>query len=150
MAETSAAALPEDAMEEGGEAMDVEEDECFALDDAPEPEAAIGPEYNALHPAGDLPSRALTACGVFEELGARLVMRDLQCLDGEAPPSLDVVGRVVLLTEDGDPQEDAPPGPFVRLTGVRAHTPQAASPRDADPRLWRLYVAGAGVVRRVR
>ena len=114
------AAVEADAgMEEEMEVDEEQYEDEFALDDAPEPESAIGNEFNALHPAGELPSRAMSGCGVFEENGARMVMRDLQSLDAEDPPALDVVGRVLLLDENGEPIEGAPPGPFVRLVGVR-------------------------------
>ena len=98
---------------------DYDPSEEFTISDVTEAESIITDNYNAVHPAGDLPSRALIEAGIFEDTGARLLMRDLQTLDGESPPPLDVVGRVVLLTEEGTQLESAPPGPLVRLTGVR-------------------------------
>ena len=85
---------------------------CFCCT-AAEPEDAIGEEFNAAVPAGDLPSRALVECAVFAEdaeRGGALVMHDLQSLDADEPPALDVVGRVVHLGEDGRPLPDAAAG----------------------------------------
>ena len=69
---------------------------------APLAEEAIGDEWNAAHAAGDLPSRALSCCVVFEELGGIQTLRDLQCLDADEPPSIDVVGRIAGLNDDGE------------------------------------------------
>ena len=73
-----------------------------------------------MHPAGELPSRALAECAVFEEDEERgiLIMRDLQTLDGENARPLEVVGRVRRMAEDGSPLEGAPAGPLVRLSKV--------------------------------
>ena len=43
-------------------ARDDVDDDLFALDDVPEVESIIGAEYNAVNPAGELPSRALIGC----------------------------------------------------------------------------------------
>ena len=80
---------------------------------APDAEDTIGPEYNAVNPAGELPMRGLLECAVFEEDAERegsLLMRDLQCLDSDEPPTIDVVGRITLLGEDGLGKPDAPRG----------------------------------------
>ena len=45
-------------------------------------------------------------------------LKDLQTLDAEDPPPVDVVGKAVPLGEDGHPFPGVVPGPFVRLTGV--------------------------------
>ena len=62
---------------------DYDPSEEFTISDVTEAESIITDNYNAVHPAGDLPSRALIEAGVFEDTGARLLMRDLQTLDGE-------------------------------------------------------------------
>ena len=82
-------------------------------------EDSIGGEYNALVPSGELPSRALTSCMVVaEDSGGMLELRDLESLDAESPPPVEVVGHVTRLAEDGSPVLDIPPGPLVRLCGV--------------------------------
>ena len=108
------------------EDLDPDDDESvFHLDDAPDAESCIDASYNAAVPAGDLPTRALSAAAVFQEDAATgaLLMRDLQLLDSAStpPPAVDVVGRVTRLSEDGDAVPDAPgdAGLLVRLSGVR-------------------------------
>ena len=80
-------------------------------------EASISDEYNAPVAASDLPTRALSGVVVFEEAADSLFLRDLDMLDDPQPPSLDVVGRLTKLGDEGEPLEGEP-GPIVRLTGV--------------------------------
>ena len=65
--------------------------------------------------------RALVECAVFAEdvETGILMMRDLETLDTEPPPPLDVVGRIMILGEDGLAFPDVEPGAFVRLSGVK-------------------------------
>ena len=88
----------------------------------PEPESSISQEeYNTHNPGGELPMRALVECAVFTEdaeTGA-LLMRDLQTLDADPQPALDVVGRIMILGEDGLAFPNVQPGAFVRLSGVK-------------------------------
>ena len=65
---------------------DYDPSEEFTISDVTEAESIITDNYNAVHPAGDLPSRALIEAGVFEDTGARLLMRDLQALRRVPPP----------------------------------------------------------------
>ena len=48
------------------------EDEAsvFHLDDAPDPESSIDASYDAPVPAGELPTRALSAAAVLNGMGA--------------------------------------------------------------------------------
>ena len=87
--------------------------DVFMCSSAPDAEVTIGREYDACVPVGELPSRALLECAVFAEdaeRGGRLIMQDLQCLDAEPATPLDVVGRVALMSEDGNPIPNASPG----------------------------------------
>ena len=80
-------------------------------------EASISDEYNAPVAASDLPTRALSGVVVFEQDADSLFLRDLDMLDDPQPPTLDVVGRLTKLGDEGEPVEGEP-GPIVRLTGV--------------------------------
>ena len=67
-------------------------------------EAAIVDEYNALHAVGDLPTRGLLACVVWEAgSDGTEVVRDLECLDEEDPPRLVAMGQLVKLSDEGQP-----------------------------------------------
>ena len=68
-------------------------------------EASISDEYNAPVAASDLPTRALSGVVVFEEAADSLFLRDLDMLDDPQPPSLDVVGRLTKLGDEGEPLE---------------------------------------------
>ena len=46
-----------------------DDDENYVLEEPPESEASISSSYDSPAPAGDLPTRALTAFAVFEEAG---------------------------------------------------------------------------------
>ena len=84
-------------------------------------------------PAGDLPSRAFIECAVFAEDVERdgvLVMHDLQSLDADNPPALDVVGRVVLLAEDGSRLPGTPPGV---ACSIPPHPPPLQSHENSLP-----------------
>ena len=102
---------------------DVFDADVFQIDEPPEPELT-STEYDC-DTGNELPSRALVECAVFaedNERGGCLVMHDLQSLDSETPPPLDVVGRVTLLAEDGNPDPDSVPGACARTTtDVSAH-----------------------------
>lgn len=80
-------------------------------------EASISDEYNAPVAASDLPTRALSGVVIFEQDADSLFLRDLDMLDDPQPPSLDVVGRLTKLGDEGEPLEGEP-GPLVRLSGV--------------------------------
>ena len=64
-------------------------------------ESLVSTDYDAATPAGDLPSRSLSQCVVFEEVGeAHRELRDLQALDAPQPPKLILLGYLTK-TEDG-------------------------------------------------
>ena len=73
-------------------------------------EASISDEFNAPVAASDLPTRALSGVVVFEEATDALFLRDLDMLDEPQPPTLDVVGRLTKLGDEGEPLEAAEPG----------------------------------------
>ena len=72
-------------------------------------EGSISDEFNG-PPVAELPTRALSDVAVFERVAEALVLRDLDMLDEPEPPTLDVVGRLAKLGEEGEVLQDAEPG----------------------------------------
>ena len=72
-------------------------------------EGSISDEFNG-PPVAELPTRALSGVAVFEQVAEALVLRDLDMLDEPEPPTLDVVGRLAKLGEEGEVLQDAEPG----------------------------------------
>lgn len=72
-------------------------------------EASISESWNS-PPVAELPTRGISGVAVFEVAADRLPMRDLEVLDDEAHPVIDVVGSLTKLDDDGKPVQDAAPG----------------------------------------
>lgn len=72
-------------------------------------EATVSESWNS-PPVAELPTRGISGVAVFEVAVGRLPMRDLEVLDDEAHPTIDVVGSLTKLDGDGKPVQDAEPG----------------------------------------
>lgn len=83
-----------------------------------EDESSVSAEWDAKVQSGELPSRSLSSVVVFEAIGDRQRLRDLQALDGPDPPPLTLVGRLTRLSAEGEPVAEEPAGPLVRVTAA--------------------------------
>ena len=72
-------------------------------------EAGVAESWNS-PPVAELPTRGISGVAVFEVADDRLPMRDLEVLDDQAHPTIDVVGSLTKLDDDGKPVLDAEPG----------------------------------------
>lgn len=89
-------------------------------------ETSVGEEYD-VNTGNELPTRGIAQCVIFEQIDDRTELRDLECLDGEEPMHVGVLGRLVKLSEEGFPLQATADGLDLSETGATIPAQQAAA-----------------------